>query len=171
MVKITIVVSPSFDRRGKRRHGRFDVRLQGCDEIICEATQQPMLDVSRVLLLRGVDPTTVVCKVSVEAPAVVRMKAPIGVAAQYDVMGSAFVRRKPAAWPMPSSGIEYGGSAEPTVPCKSEANAGAPHNGSTGTATAPSPTPSPASLKPPPPPSSSSSPATSPASRYRQKEK
>jgi hypothetical protein len=52
MTEITIVVSSAFDRRGKRRHGRFDVRVQGGDEVICEATQQPMLDASRVLLRR-----------------------------------------------------------------------------------------------------------------------
>jgi hypothetical protein len=63
MTELTIVVSPAFDRRGKRRHGRFDVRLQGGDEVICGATQQPMLDASRVLPRRGVDPTTTICKV------------------------------------------------------------------------------------------------------------
>jgi hypothetical protein len=87
MAEITIVVSPSFDRRGKRMASRFDVRLQGSDDVICEVTQQPMLDAGRALLLWGVDPATVICKVSVDAPAVVRMKAPIGVAARYDVMG------------------------------------------------------------------------------------
>jgi len=40
MAEITIVASPSFDRSGKRHLGRSDVRLQGCDKIICEATQQ-----------------------------------------------------------------------------------------------------------------------------------
>jgi hypothetical protein len=38
MSEITIVVSPAFDNRGKRRHGRFDVRLQRNAEVICEAT-------------------------------------------------------------------------------------------------------------------------------------
>jgi hypothetical protein len=94
MTEITIVVSPAFDRRGKRRHGRFDVRLQGGVEIICEATQQPLLNASRALLLRGADPTTVICKVRDDAPTIVTMRAPIGVAAQYDVMGEKFVRKK-----------------------------------------------------------------------------
>ena len=106
MTGITIVVSPAFDRRGKRRHGRFDVRLQGGVEIICEATQQPLLDASRALLLRGADPATVICKVRDDAPTIVTMRAPIGVAAQYDVMGEKFVRRKPAVGPMPGSRIE-----------------------------------------------------------------
>ncbi len=131
MTEITIVVSPSFDRRGKRRHGRFDVRLQGCDEIICEATQQPLLDASRVLLSRGFDPSTVICKVRSDAPTVVAMRAPIGVAAKFDVMGSAFVRRKAATGPMPGSGSENPMSAGSVTPCSTEANVGAPHRGST----------------------------------------
>ena len=60
---------------------------------ICEATQQPMLDASRVLLRRGMDPTTTIYKVRVDAPTIVTMRAPIGVAARYDVMGEKFVRR------------------------------------------------------------------------------
>src|SRR5712671_624500 len=140
MTEITIVVSPAFDRRGKRRHGRFDVRVQGGDEVICEATQQPMLDASRVLLRRGIDPTTTIYKVSVDAPTIVTLRAPIGVAAQYDVMGSAFVRRKPAAGPMPGSGIEKTPSAGPVVPCSTNATLGASHNGSLKTASPPSPT-------------------------------
>ena len=99
MTEIIIVFSPAFDHRGKRRNGCFDARLQGNDEVICEATQQPMLDASRVLLRRGVDPTTTICKVRVDAPTIVAMRAPIGVAAQYDVMGEKFVRRTRAAGP------------------------------------------------------------------------
>jgi hypothetical protein len=98
--------------------------------------------------------------VSVDAPAVVRMRAPIGVAAQYDVMGEKFVRRKRAAGPMPGTGIENGGWAEPTLPCNNVVNVGAPHKGSTRTATTSSPTSSPAA-----------SPTSSPTSRYRLKEK
>ena len=115
MTEITIVVLPALDRRGKRRHGRFDVHLHGNDEVICEATQQPLLDASRVLLRRGVDPTTTVCKVRADKPTIVTMRAAIGVAAQYDVMGEKFVRRKPAAGPMaalrpssPAEGTEAG---------------------------------------------------------------
>ena len=93
MTELIIIASPAFDRRGKRRHARFNVRLQGVDEVICEATQQPLLDASRVLLRRGFDPSTVICKVRSDAPMVVTMRAPIGVATQYDVMGEKFVRR------------------------------------------------------------------------------
>jgi hypothetical protein len=145
MTEIVIVTTPSFDRHGKRRHGRFDVRLQGSEEIICLGTQQPLLDASRVLLRRGFDPATVIYKVRSDNPTVVTMRAPIGVAAKFDVMGSAFVRRKPAAAPMPSSGIENGVSAAPRIPCRPEANAGARHKGSTQVATPPSPTSSPTS--------------------------
>jgi hypothetical protein len=97
---------------------------------MCEATQQPLLDASRVLLRRGFHPSTVICKVRSDAPMVVTMRAPIGVAAQYDVMGEKFVRRKPDAGPMPSSEIKLGGSAEPRVRGSTDANAGAPHKGS-----------------------------------------
>jgi hypothetical protein len=137
MTGITIVVSPAFDRRGKRRHGRFDGRLQGDDEVICEATQQPMLDASRVLLRRGVDPTTTICKVRVEAPTIVTMRASIGVAAQYDVMGEKFVRRKRAAGPMPSSGTETIQSAAPVRTCNTTPTFRASHSGSLKTASSP----------------------------------
>src|SRR3954453_21259656 len=127
MTDIVIVASPSFDRRGKRRHGRFDVRVQGSDEIICRATQQPLLDATRVLLRKGIDPTTILCKVRSDDPTVVSMRAPIGIAAQYDVMGEKFVRRKPDVGPMPRPGIENDLSAEVRVPRRTEANAGPPH--------------------------------------------
>jgi hypothetical protein len=140
MTKIVIVTTPSFDGHGKRRHGRFDVRLQGGDEVICEATQQPLLDASRALLQRGADRTATICKVRADAPTIVTMRAPIGVAAQYDVMGSAFVRRKPAAGPMPGSRIENTPSAGPVVPGNTNATLGASHNGSLKTASPPSPT-------------------------------
>ena len=115
MTEITIVVSPAFDHRGKRRHDRFDARLQGGKEILCGATRQPLLDASRELLRRGADPTATICMVHASAPAVVTMRAPIGVAAQFNVMGEKFVRRKPAAGPMAGSGIE---NAPPAVPAE-----------------------------------------------------
>jgi hypothetical protein len=55
------------------------------------------------------------------------------------------------AVPMPGSGAESVGLAEPRVPCKTEAPAGAPHKGSRQAAIPPSPTSSPAS---PPSPNS-----------------
>jgi hypothetical protein len=134
MSDITIVVSPAVDRRGKRRHASFDVRLQGVDEVICEATQQPVLDVSRVLLRRGADPTTAICKVRVDAPSILTMRAPIGVAAQYDVMGSAFVRRRLATGPMPSSKIENSALPGPVTRWSTEASLEISHNGSSKTA-------------------------------------
>ena len=128
MTKIVIVTTPSFDGRGKRRHGRFDVRLQGGDEVICEATQQPLLDASRVLLQRGADPTATICKVRADAPTIVTMRALIGVAAQYDIMGEKFVRRKPAAGPMPGSGIENPVSVGPVGPCNTNPPLRASHS-------------------------------------------
>jgi hypothetical protein len=171
MTKITIVVSPAFDRRGKRRHDRFDARLKDSDEIICETTRQPLLDASRVFLRRGLCPSTAVCMVHAHAPTVVAMWATIDVAAQYDIMGEKFIRRKPIAGPMPGSGTESVGLAESRVLCKTEAPAKAPHKGSRHAATPPSPTSSPASPTSSPPASSTSSPATSSASSYPQKEK
>jgi hypothetical protein len=130
MTEILIVVSPAFDHRGKRRHDRFDARLQGGDdEIICEATRQPLLDASRELLRRGADPTATICMAHASAPAVVTMRAPISVAAQFDVMGSAFVRRKPAAGPMPGSGIGSALSADPAGPSNSNPSQRASHSG------------------------------------------
>lgn len=137
MTEIIIVVSPSFDHRGKHRHGRFDVRLQGYHEVICEATQQPMLEASRVLLRLGVDPSTAICKVRVDAPTIVTMRAPIGVAAKYDVMGEKFVRRKRAAGPMPRSGTETIQSAAPVGTCNTTPTLRASHSGSLKTASSP----------------------------------
>jgi hypothetical protein len=120
MTVSVIVVSPSFDQRGKRRHDRFDARLKDDTEVICAATRQPLLDASRVLVERGFDPSTVLCMVYSHAPTVVTLRAPIGIAAQYDVMGSAFVRRKRAIGPIPSSVIANGGSGGAKVPGRAE---------------------------------------------------
>jgi hypothetical protein len=87
MSDIFIVVTPAFDRTGKHKHERFDAYLRDTGELICTETRQPLLDASRELLARGYDPKDVVSKGS--------MRAPIGVAAQYNVMGERFVRRKP----------------------------------------------------------------------------
>jgi len=149
MTEITIVVLPAFDRRGKRRHGRFDVHLHGNDEVICEATQQPLLDASRVLLRRGVDPTTTVCKVRADKPTIVTMRAAIGVAAQYDVMGEKFVRRKPAAGPMAGSGIGNAMPADPAGPRNSNPSLRASHSGPSETAGHRPPASSTTSLAPP----------------------
>ena len=96
MSDIIIVVKPAFDRTSKRKHERFDAYLHDTGQLICSATRQPLLDASRVLLARGYDPKDVICKVRSEAPQIVTMRAIIGIAAQYDVMGEKFVRRKAA---------------------------------------------------------------------------
>ena len=137
ITEITIVVSPAFDHRGKRRHDRFDARLQGGEQVICEATRQPLLDASRELLRRGADPTATICMVHASAPAVVTMRAPIGVAARFDVMGEKFVRRKPAAGPMAGSGIENAPPAVPAGPSKTNPSLRASHIGPSETASPP----------------------------------
>ena len=144
MKELIIAVSPAFDRRGKRRHERFDARLKDSDELICEATRQPLLDAARVMLARGVDPTTVICMVHAHAPAVVTMRATIGVAAQYDVMGEKFIRRKPIAEPMPGSRIENNHPIGSLLPSNAKAFLGASHNGAMKEGNPPlaSPTPS-----------------------------
>ena len=137
MTEITIVVSPAFDHRGKRRHDLFDARLQGGEAVICEATRQPLLDASRELLRRGADPTATICMVHASAPAVVTMRAPIGVAAQFNVMGEKFVRRKPAAGPMAGSGIGNALSAIPAGPSDTNPSLRASHSGPSETAASP----------------------------------
>ena len=129
MTEITVVVSPAFDHRGKRRHDRFDARLQGGEAVICEASRQPLLDASRELLRRGADPTATICMVHASAPAVVTMRAPIGVAAQYDVMGEKFVRRKPAAGSIAGSGNGYAMPADPAGPGNPNPSVRASHSG------------------------------------------
>jgi hypothetical protein len=133
VTEIVIILLPSFDRRGKRRHGQFDVRLKDSGEMLLVATRQPLLDASRTLIRRGLDPSNVICKVRSDAPTVVTMRAPIGVAAQYDVMGDRFVRRKPDAGPMPASGTENLLSAGPVTPCSTKATLRASHKGAAKT--------------------------------------
>ena len=96
MPDIFIVVTPAFNSNGKRRHDRYDAHLRDTGELICSATRQPLLDASRELLARGYDHKDVICKVTSEAPQIVTMRAIIGIAAEYDVMGEKFVRRKAA---------------------------------------------------------------------------
>jgi hypothetical protein len=143
MTEIIIVVSPAFDRHGKRRHGRFDARRKGFEEIICKATQQPLLDASRVLLRRGVDPSTLVCMVRSDAPTIVTMRAPISVAAKYNVMGEKFVRRKPDAGPMSGSRIENPASGDLVIARGTKATLGRSHRGSLRTINEPSASPIP----------------------------
>jgi hypothetical protein len=137
MTEITIIVSPAFDHRGKRRHDRFDARLQGGEAVICEASRQPLLDASRELLRRGADPTATIFMVHESAPAIVTMRAPIGVAAQFDVMGEKFVRRRPAAGQMAGSGIGNDLPAATVGPCNTTPSLRASHSGPLKTAGSP----------------------------------
>jgi hypothetical protein len=94
MPNITIVVKPAFDSRGRRQHDRFDGHLRDTGELICHATRQPLLDASRVLLSRGYDPSDHICMEWSHKPQIVAMIGILGEAAQFDVMGERFVRRK-----------------------------------------------------------------------------
>ncbi len=88
------MVKPACDGRGRRRQDRFDAHLRDTDELICRATRQPLLDASRALLNRGNNPDDHICMVWSHKPQTVAMSALIGKAAQFDVMGEKFVRRK-----------------------------------------------------------------------------
>jgi hypothetical protein len=89
------------------------------------------------LLRRGADPTATICMVHASAPAVVTMRATIGVAAQYDVMGEKFVRRKPAVGPMAGSGIGNALSAVPAGLINSNPSLRGSHSGPSKTASSP----------------------------------
>src|SRR4051794_35085326 len=89
--EVTIVVTPAFDRNGKRRPELFEARLRGHRELIC-ISAQPLLDCSRILLRAGFKDSAFLKKVRAESPGVVSMRARIGTAAQYDVMGERLVR-------------------------------------------------------------------------------
>jgi len=108
--RLRIVVSPAFDRHHRRRHDHFEVRVFGDDEIIC-VSRQPLLDASRVFLERGVAPSTVIAMVHAGNPTVVALKSTIGVAGEFDVMGSRFVRRKPPPGPMRGASVAASGPA------------------------------------------------------------
>jgi hypothetical protein len=91
---ITIVIKPAFNDRGRRHHDRFDAHLRNTGELVCRATRQPVLDGSRVLLARGYNPTDVIGMAWSHAPQIITITAVIGTAAQFDVMGEKFVRRR-----------------------------------------------------------------------------
>src|SRR6266550_4563748 len=118
MSDIIIVVKPAC-RNGRRLHDRVDAYLCDTGELICKATRQPRLDSARALLDRGYLPTDIISKVWARAPHIVTMRAPIGVAAQYDVMGEKFVRRKtPTQRKADVSSTHVGTSIVPLPPSK-----------------------------------------------------
>lgn len=94
MPDINIIVGPAFDSRGRRQHDRFDAHLRNTGELICRATRQPLLDTSRMLLASGYSPTERISMVWSHRPGTAALTGVIGVAAQFDVMGERFVRRK-----------------------------------------------------------------------------
>jgi hypothetical protein len=90
--EVTIVVTPAFDRKGKRRHELFEVRLLGHPDLIC-ISSQPLCDCSHALLAHGFSPFATINKVRSDRLDVVSMKSTIGKAAELVVMGSRFVKR------------------------------------------------------------------------------
>jgi hypothetical protein len=92
----TIVVTPAFDNNGSRRHELFEARLLGHEEIIC-ISAQPLLDCSRILLEAGFMGSAMLKMVHGRSPHVTALSGRIEDAAQLDVMGARFVRRKPPA--------------------------------------------------------------------------
>jgi hypothetical protein len=88
---IKIVLRPAVDRRGRRKPGCCFVYYDGAH--ICTSTQ-PLLDASRILIARGLDPATPIEMTRDIQPTLVLLSSTIGRAAQYDVMGDKFVRRK-----------------------------------------------------------------------------
>lgn len=93
--EIVVVVTPAYDRHGRRRNEKFEVRRRHCDAIIC-ISAQPLLDVSRIYLSAGATPATRISLIHSSRPEQVALIAPIGVAAQYDVMGTRYIKRKPS---------------------------------------------------------------------------
>jgi hypothetical protein len=100
--ELRLTVSPAFDHRGRRRHEAFEARLLGNTEVLC-ISRQPLLDAARVLLKRGMGPSTVLVMVYAVSPLVPTLKSSLVVAAAFDVMGMRFVRRKASQRPMPAS--------------------------------------------------------------------
>jgi hypothetical protein len=98
LTDVTIVVSPALDCGGRRRAELFEARLLGSSMILC-VSRQPLLDVARTLLGRGMPSQTVLSLVHDSNQLEVALRAPIGIAAKYDVMGSRFVRRNCPARP------------------------------------------------------------------------
>ncbi len=112
----TILIKPAFDRRGKRLRNYYEVRLLGDREIICVSTQ-PLLDASRVLIKFGADPSAKISMAYERTPERIALRGVVGIAAQYDVMGSRFVRRKSMAGLMrgsPMNSWNRGASVQPS---------------------------------------------------------
>jgi hypothetical protein len=102
LTHLRVTLSPAFDRYGRRRPEQFEARLCGCADVLCVA-RQPLLEVARILLSQGKSPKTVLALVHAGDELTVSLRAEIGIAAQFDVLGSRFVRRKvgPTAMPRP----------------------------------------------------------------------
>jgi hypothetical protein len=100
LTDLKITLSPALDRYGRRRSEQFEARLWGCSEILC-TSRQPLLDVARILLSQGMSPQTEIGLVHAGNDMNIALRAPIGIAAQFDVMGCRFIRRKAGRTTMP----------------------------------------------------------------------
>ena len=113
----TILIKPAFDPRGKRLRNYYEVRLLGDREIIC-ISRQPLLDASRVLMKLGADPSAKISMAYDVAPERITLRGVVGIAAQYDVMGSRLVRRKSRVGLMRGSPVNFsdrGASVPPSL--------------------------------------------------------
>jgi hypothetical protein len=128
--EIRIITSPAFDSQGRRRHEHVEVRLAAGGEVLL-VSRQPLLDAARYFLTQGADPATVLTKVHGDKPDVVTMKSTIGLAAQYDVLGSRFVRRKPPGAVMTGAPKARSPISWPESPDQGCAHQRAPHNADT----------------------------------------
>ena len=57
LVATAIIISPAFDNRGRRLHGRFVTTLDGRQLCI---SRQPLLDAARILIGQGANPTDII---------------------------------------------------------------------------------------------------------------
>jgi hypothetical protein len=124
---IVVVITPAYDRHGRRRHEKFEARRRHCDAIIC-ISAQPLLDVSRIFLSAGADPATRISLVHSNRPEQVALIASIGAAAEYDVMGTRYIKRKPSLSFMSGVRMRVGQRAVSTHPTAEMVNGQASHN-------------------------------------------
>ena len=85
-----IIVSPAFDRRGKRKGGLFDAPLQGETVVMLWRSHQPLLAAARIMPGESAHPNGVVAirQVGTDYDAMM----PIGIAAAYTVENTQFDR-------------------------------------------------------------------------------
>ena len=78
---IRIVISPAFDHRGHRLHGKFEARLDG--RLIC-VSRQSLLESARILIAEGADPADIIAMRHAGSPHDA-MTSTVGTAAKWTV--------------------------------------------------------------------------------------